>query len=839
MNGEINPQTGIMYSEALKWAIDRVNEQPSYLHGYQLAINKIYDSSIEEEVQKNVLDTFMKKIPFLIGSPSPDTSYISSILTKTFQNINAVSYSATYSDFDSYTQSDGNSDKTEERMLRTVPSDRFRVDAAVTLVKDLQWNFISVVSSYGYNGERESLHFTSKLSSVGACLAAQVDLPKIPVDEDFRKTVDNLGSDSRLRVVVLFTTSDDTKNFIKMLKKMNLSKRFQLLCVYGCTHYVDVVKGNEEIADGTLSLDLHLPDTTAFKKYFLNKKPTSNSREHFNLYWERLFDCSLNQTHLRKYTRMCTTNEKMAEGHGYYSKTLVHTVMDAVFHLARTVRGFLTVYCHLDRSWTTHDKPCPLDSSKAKEYSKYFHSVLMQHAYSDGTLFPTDLKPLLMEEQSTDQIVRYDVYQYTFNNRKQQNIKVWQWMVDRKNENTKHSGMSDFLNTTWHQSTNSSLAQIGTCSAECPLGFVRDYDRNSLKAKCCWSCKKCPRNNRVINNTCLPCKQTEVVGHLYQTCLLMQETKINWNNPVVLCFIILSVLGVGLTVFVALIFCWYNDNIIVRASGRDLSYIILLGICFTFSCCFVFIWQTTQTTCILRGGLPGFSFLTCYAPLFLKTIRIYRIFVGAQKSVSRPAMVSTQSQFITLFVILSTQLLISVVWFVSKTPMPEVIVSGEYIARHCSGDSSPILLFLNLSLSVIFMVSCTVLAFKTRHFPKNFNEAKFIGITLYITCVGWAVFLPVYFLSPHIERDFMKELLMCGVCTFIGYVTLFGLFGYKMKLLLIGPLPPVRDSSVPTWYIPREHSKSMCSTYSCECRMYSPKSNSNTNSDETCGFSSL
>ena len=166
-------------------------------------------------------------------------------------------------------------------------------------------------------------------------------------------------------------------------------------------------------------------------------------------------------------------------------------------------------------------------------------------------------------------------------------------------------------------------------------------------------------------------------------------------------------------------------------------------------------------------------------------------------------------------------------------------MSGEYIARHCSGDSSPILLFLNLSLSVIFMVSCTVLAFKTRHFPKNFNEAKFIGITLYITCVGWAVFLPVYFLSPHIERDFMKELLMCGVCTFIGYVTLFGLFGYKMKLLLLGPLPPVRDSSVPTWYIPREHSKSMCSTYSCECRMYSPKSTSNTNSDETCGFSSL
>ena len=830
-----------MYSEALRWAIERVNEEPNYLHGYQLGINKIYDSTREEEVQKNVLETFMKKIPFLIGPPSSDTSYISGILTKTFQDINAVSYSATYSDFDSNRRSSGNSDKIEEeRMLRTVPSDRFRVDAVVKLVQDLEWNFISVVSSYGYNGERESLHFTSKISSAGACLAAQVDLPKVPIDKDFQKTVDYLRSDSRLRVVVMFTTSDDTKQFFEMLKTMNLSGRFHLLCVYGCTNYINVIKGNEEIADGTLSLDLHLPNTIHFKDYFLSRKPTPNSREFFNLYWERLFDCSLNQTHLRKYTRMCTMNEKMNEGHGYYSNTLVHTVMDAVFHLARTVRGFLTVYCHIDRTWTSHGKPCPFNLTKAKEYSRYFHSVLVKHAYDDGTLFPTNLKPLLMEEQSTDGIVRYDVHQFTFKNRQQQNAKVWQWTTYRKNENKIKHGVSKFLNTSWYQSTNSSLLKKqGTCSDECPLGFVRDHDRNSIKSECCWSCVKCPRNNRIINNTCLPCQKTEVVGHLFQTCLLMQETKINWNHPIVLCFIILSVLGVCLTVFVALVFCWYNDNLIVRASGRDLSYIILLGICVTFSCCFVFIWQTTQTTCILRGGLPGFSFLTCYAPLFLKTIRIYRIFVGAQVSVSRPAMVSTQSQFIALFAILSTQLLISVVWFVSKTPMPEVIVTGEYIARHCSGDSSPILLFLNLSLSVIFMVSCTVLAFKTRYFPKNFNEAKFIGITLYITCVGWAVFLPVYFLSPHIERDFMKELLMCGVCTFIGYVTLFGLFGYKMKLLLLGPLPPVRNSTVPTWYIPREHSKSMCSTYSCECRIYSPKSNSNTNSDETCAFSSL
>ena len=70
----------------------------------------------------------------------------------------------------------------------------------------------------------------------------------------------------------------------------------------------------------------------------------------------------------------------------------------------------------------------------------------------------------------------------------------------------------------------------------------------------------------------------------------------------------------------------------------------------------------------------------------------------------------------------------------------------------------------------MFMISCTVLAFKTRHFPKNYNEAKYIGITLYITCVAWAVFLPAYFLRSQKQIYFIREYLMCAICIVVGYI---------------------------------------------------------------------
>jgi len=191
-----------------------------------------------------------------------------------------------------------------------------------------------------------------------------------------------------------------------------------------------------------------------------------------------------------------------------------------------------------------------------------------------------------------------------------------------------------------------------------------------------------------------------------------------------------------------------------------------------FSCPFVFLTEASKITCILRGALPGFAFLTCYAPLFLKTNRIYRIFFSARVSVTRPSLVSSQSQFAALFGVLAVQIIVSVVWFISQVPLPVANVSTDYsyVTIRCSSDSNPILLILNLSLSVLFMICCTVLAFKTRHFPKNYNEAKHIGITLYITCVVWSLFLPIFFLSRTVDYDFLREYLMCIVCILIGFV---------------------------------------------------------------------
>ena len=255
--------------------------------------------------------------------------------------------------------------------------------------------------------------------------------------------------------------------------------------------------------------------------------------------------------------------------------------------------------------------------------------------------------------------------------------------------------------------------------------------------------------------------------------------------------------GLFSTMFVTVLFIKFNGNRIVRAYGRDLCYMILAGVAILFICPFPFLAKPSTISCIFRGSLPGIAFLTCYAPLFLKINRIYHIVLHAQTSVARPVLVSSKSLLLCSFGIVSVQFLLAAVWLVSKMPYPDAVLSRkrEYVILTCTGESSPILMLLKVILSVIFMVSSTVLAFKTRHFPKNYNESKHIGITLYITCVSWAFFIPGYFFASSENSDFLREYLICTLCVLIGYITLLGLFGPKVKLLLCTSKEKLRKKS--------------------------------------------
>jgi hypothetical protein len=71
----------------------------------------------------------------------------------------------------------------------------------------------------------------------------------------------------------------------------------------------------------------------------------------------------------------------------------------------------------------------------------------------------------------------------------------------------------------------------------------------------------------------------------------------------------------------------------------------------------------------------------------------------------------------------------------------------------CREDGFQTSIALPYMFDAALVVACTFYAFRTRNLPENFNETKFIAITMYTTCVVWIAFVPVYLTSENKVRS--------------------------------------------------------------------------------------
>ncbi len=245
-----------------------------------------------------------------------------------------------------------------------------------------------------------------------------------------------------------------------------------------------------------------------------------------------------------------------------------------------------------------------------------------------------------------------------------------------------------------------------------------------------------------------------------------------------------STTGIGLacTITVITVFVKNFKTRMVRASGRELCINMLIGIAATYLAPIAFVLKPCTAVCSLQRLVIGISLTVSYTPLLLRTNRIYRIFRSAQTTVQRPSMVSPRSQIVMSLTLTAISFLIGLLSITGreskiKNAYPK---HREYILRYCALSNETV--YMNLSFSTLLMIVTTWFAFKTRNFPKNYNEAKYIGFTMYTTCLVLAVFLPMFYLVDDNDGK-SRIIIMCCIGGLIATINLLGLFGPKVKLI--------------------------------------------------------
>jgi hypothetical protein len=264
---------------------------------------------------------------------------------------------------------------------------------------------------------------------------------------------------------------------------------------------------------------------------------------------------------------------------------------------------------------------------------------------------------------------------------------------------------------------------------------------------CCWICTECKPHEFVKDElTCEDCGMYKWPFPNKTACYNLQQEYMRWDTAFAIVPLCLSGVGIMLTSIVIIAFCRNIDTPIVKASGRELSFTLLAGCLFCYLMTVPLLMKPSPLVCGVQRFGVGFGFSLTYASLLTKTNRISRIFDSASKSAKRPAFISPKSQLVITICFISVQVVGTIVWLVMEVPGTRKyspVDRRHQVILKCNIEDLSFL--VSLIYNMLLIIVCTVYAVKTRKIPENFNESKFIGFTMYTTCIIWLAFVPIYF----------------------------------------------------------------------------------------------
>lgn len=133
------------------------------------------------------------------------------------------------------------------------------------------------------------------------------------------------------------------------------------------------------------------------------------------------------------------------------------------------------------------------------------------------------------------------------------------------------------------------------CSKPCELGQAKMTRAGDT---CCWICKTCaPYEYLPEENRCEDCGIGRWPNHDKRSCFNLPQKVLRWDSIYSLISLSIACLGLAITAFVTIIFIKYIDTPVVKASGRELSFILLAGIACCHLCTPVLLSRPTAFIC--------------------------------------------------------------------------------------------------------------------------------------------------------------------------------------------------------------------------------------------------
>ncbi|KOC68808.1 Metabotropic glutamate receptor [Habropoda laboriosa] len=785
--GEIQAEDGIQPLEAMLYTVGRINENPRILPGVRLGVlafdtcdnpgyalerafyfvkgliargNRYGDEGYrceDQSVPKFLNGGFDRVIAVLGAQSSSVTIQVASVLA--LFPVPQISYMAT-SPFLS----------TKERFprfFRTVPSDVNQARAMLEILRRFEWTYVSAVytdSEYGNHGYETLVSLAGEYS---ICFSAPHRISEDRFsEEDYDNVVRTIAEKTDVRVVVLFAEKSTTLRVLEAARRVNVGSRFVWL---GSDSWPD----RRDAGDRETRMPLYAP-LNGFDEYI-----TGLTLQHqrvnpwFREFWRAYHGCQEGEDRGKVEPRRISCEDprlRVEKKNGYKQRRFLHFVRDAVYAVAHALHNLQTDLCGKGEVGVCEAMLRLLNEEEA--FSRYLAEVSFKDEAGNGFRFVNGV----------DGPPRYSIlnYQRTANG-------SYHWVV--VGSYTQNEDGEPVLRLTrenfWFRGSLVSEFPSSSCSRPC--GSNRIIVR-SKEDPCCWRCQSCGLYRYKVNEErCEECDWGSRPIENGSSCEPIPEQFVDYSDPWALLAIAVAVLGMAFTLFVCSVFWRYRETPMIKACGRELSFLLLLGAFGCFSMTFAVVARPSVQSCaVVRFGI-GFCYTICYAALATKINRIHRIFNDPG---GRSRYTSPRSQLTIASILALVEIAFDASWLTKEPAAVEHwYPTRDANVRVCRGSEDGSYL-IGLVYPFLLTAASTFYAIKTRKCPEGFNETRRIAFANYATIVLWLAFVPLYLASTN---NVVRVITLALSLSLNGLVQLLCLFLPKVYVVLVKPEKNTRE----------------------------------------------
>ena len=526
-----------------------------------------------------------------------------------------------------FTSAEATSDEfTDKRryphFFRTVSGDSKQVDFMLHFLRDMNWVYVSVVYTEGPYGENAAKQLTLKGPEFGICFEVFHMVPMFSDEQTMIQAVDKLLRHRNARVVIgFFNLGGDI--FENALLRNNATRDFIFL-------------GSDTVYfkfDGIFRVQ---PVREMNETFF------SKMTDFFHQRDAQMFpgDPWIHEIFSEKYN--CSWKLSAQN-----NCNVVNTIQPMDFYIDRTflvrkfVRMYDVVYLYAKGIAKTIENECHLVTIENK---RELQNCVKENLVPNMKFIENEGTVKIKLDENGDAYARWRIYQNQ--NGSSVLVATYDETEDPKlqllTEQIDCSVFSHFSTQVLTVQGQNVTTPESVCSKPCK---AKEY-LIQQELQCCWICRRCLVNEYIVNGTsCKACPFGLWPDEDTATyCTIIKTTFLNWSSWIALLLTGIIIVGLFFTFYTTVFYILKRHDKIIKATTRELCSIILAGIFIAYLTALFYFFKPVYWFCIMIRHGFNLSVILIYAPLFVKTNRIYRIFQAGQKGIQKPKYIGTFTQ---------------------------------------------------------------------------------------------------------------------------------------------------------------------------------------------------